>query len=365
MNPELKQLLRQVQRERLNKGKNGKFKQLWAKFRRLKRAQIKKFHKNFVEELKTTSPGKWYSMIKKLGGIDQMNHNRLEVNSLKGLSDKECAAIVGQSFASVSQEYTQIDRMQLPAFLPAGRPEQVNVMQVFRRIKMLGKTKSTLPIDIPDKLRIECALDLAEPLTDIINTCLKDGRFPIAWRREWVTPVPKKKEVETCKDLRKVASTSDSSKIFETFLRDWITEDIGDKIDINQFAGKKGTGTEHMIVLMVDRILWLLDQPGKSAVFSAAVDWADAFSRTDPTITVQKMIRIGIRPSLVLVLIEFLQDRIMSLNFNQEESPLFDLIGGGPQGSWAGQNSYIISSDDNADFVAEILPQTSLPKGTF
>ena len=132
-------------------------------------------------------------------------------------------------------------------------------MQVFRRIKMLGKTKSTLPIDIPDKLRIECALDLAEPLTDIINTCLKDGRFPIAWRREWVTPVPKKQDVETCKDLRKVASTSDSSKIFETFLRDWITEDIGDKIDINQFAGKKGTGTEHMIVLMVDRILWLLD----------------------------------------------------------------------------------------------------------
>ena len=237
MNPKLKQLLRQVQKERLNKGKNGKFKRLWAKFRRLKRAQIKKFHKNFVEELKTTSPGKWYSMIKKLGGIDQMNHNRLEVNNLKGLSDKECAAIVGQSFAAVSQEYTHIDRIQLPAFLPAGRPEQVNVMQVFKRIKMLGKTKSTLPIDMPDKLRIECALDLAEPLTDIINTCLKDGKFPIAWRREWVTPVPKKQEVETCKDLRKVASTSDSSKIFETFLRDWITEDIGDKIDINQFAG--------------------------------------------------------------------------------------------------------------------------------
>ena len=27
--------------------------------------------------------------------------------------------------------------------------------------------KSTLPIDIPDKLRIECALDLSEPLVDI------------------------------------------------------------------------------------------------------------------------------------------------------------------------------------------------------
>ena len=80
----------------------------------------------------------------------------------------------------------------------------------------------------------------------------------------------KKQEVKTCKDLRKVASISDSSKIFETFLRDLITEDI------NQFAGKKGTGTEHMIVLIVDRILWLLDQPGSSGVISAAVDWADS-----------------------------------------------------------------------------------------
>ena len=48
------------------------------------------------------------------------------------------------------------------------------------RIKRVGKTKSTLPIDIPDRLRTKCALDLAEPMTDIINTCLRDGSFPRA-----------------------------------------------------------------------------------------------------------------------------------------------------------------------------------------
>ena len=37
MTPEVKQILRQVQRERLQNGKSVKFKQLWAKFRRLKR----------------------------------------------------------------------------------------------------------------------------------------------------------------------------------------------------------------------------------------------------------------------------------------------------------------------------------------
>ena len=91
---------------------------------------------------------------------------------------------------------------------------------MLEKIKKLGKTKSTLPIDILDRLRIECALDLAKPLTNIINTCLRDGRCPSAIKREWVTPVPKKKldDIETCKEIRKIASTSDSSKIFEMFL---------------------------------------------------------------------------------------------------------------------------------------------------
>ena len=96
-----------------------------------------------------------------------------------------------------------MDRTKLPAFQPAGRPEEV-----YENIKSLGKTKSTLPIDLPDKLRVECALDLAEPMCNIINTCLKDGRFPSLWKREWVTPVPKLKqgqELKSCEDVRKVA----------------------------------------------------------------------------------------------------------------------------------------------------------------
>ena len=111
-------------------------------------------------------------------------------------------------------------------------------------------------------------------MTEIIITCLVDGSFPRAWRREWVTPVPKLKpgeELKTCDDVRKVASTSDYSKVFETFWRDWITEDIGEKIDINQFAGKKGVGTEHMLVAMMDRILGQLDQVGMRAVIIGLV----------------------------------------------------------------------------------------------
>ena len=95
-----------------------------------------------------------------------------------------------------------------------------------------------------------------------------------------MTPVPKVKgDLKTCEDVRKVASTSDYAKIFELFLREWISEDIGRKMDINQFAGRKGSGTEHMLVLMIDRILGLLDKPGMRAVVKASVLEVSGISR--------------------------------------------------------------------------------------
>ena len=57
------------------------------------------------------------------------------------------------------------------------------------------------------------------------------------------------------------------------------------------------------------RILSLLDKPGMRAVIKASVDWASAFSRTDPTKTISKFIRMGLRSSLTNILIEFLDNR--------------------------------------------------------
>ena len=61
-----------------------------------------------------------------------------------------------------------------------------------------------------------------------------------------------------------------------------------------------------MLVCMVDRILKLLDtQEGKTAVLSSQYDWSNAFERQDPTLTVQKLIKMNIRSSLIPILIDF------------------------------------------------------------
>ena len=125
-----------------------------------------------------------------------------------------------------------------------------------------------------------------------------------------------------------------------------------DNIDIGQFGGQPGTGTEHMIVCFMDRILQLLDtHPDRSAVIATCLDWSAAFDRQDPTLAILKFIKMGVRPSLIPLLSSYLTDRKMKVKFNSEMSEFMSLVGGGPQGTLVGGLEYLVQSNDNADIV--------------
>jgi hypothetical protein len=140
--------------------------------------------------------------------------------------------------------------------------------------------------------------------------------------------------------------------VLESFVKDWILEDISGKLDMAQYGGKKGVGPEHMIVAMVDRVLSLLDKnTTRSAVIKTGADWDSAFDRGDPTRTIQKFLAMDLRPSLVPLLADFLSGRRCTVRYNSAESGLIDLVGGYPQGSLIGQDAYLVGSDDCADHI--------------
>ena len=105
-------------------------------------------------------------------------------------------------------EYCPVNPDQLPSYLPAQQPPQVEKHIVYQRLNSLKKTRSTLPIDIPDRLRRACSVELALPLTDIINTSPTQAMHPRLWKQEWVTPVPKVTNPKVIKDLHKISCTS-------------------------------------------------------------------------------------------------------------------------------------------------------------
>ena len=281
-----------------------------------------------------------------------MTAGEVKVESLAQLNNKDSAEEIAKHFASISNEYSPINHAELPCYLPAPPPPQVTEYDVYLKLCKLKKTRSTLPIDIPDKLRQECAPFLAGPLATIINDSLLQSVYPTDWKQEWITPAPKITHPKVIKDLRKISSTSDYSKVFEGFLKDWIMEDVSSKIDIGQFGGQIGMGTEHMIVCLWDRILQLLDSStDRIAVIMTSLDWAAAFDRQDPTLAIKKFIQLGVRPSLIPLIASYLTDRKMKVKFNGEMSQFLALIGGGPQGTLLGQIEYLVQSNDNADGI--------------
>ena len=283
-----------------------------------------------------------------------MSGGDIHVESLSNFDNAECANKIAEHFASVSNEYSPVNNELLPCYLPALPPPQVTEHDVYLRLEKMKKTKSTLPIDIPEKLRRECSPHLAAPMSKIINDSLNQSVYPSLWKHEWVTPAPKISNPQEITDLRKISCTSDYSKLYEGFSKDWIMEDVSANIDIGQFGGQPGIGTEHMIVCFVDRILHLLDTyPDKSAVIATCLDWSAAFDRQDPTLAIDKFIQLGVRPSLIPLLASYLTDRKMKVKFNGEMSAFLTLIGGGPQGTLLGGLEYLLQSNDNADFVPE------------
>ena len=105
-----------------------------------------------------------------------------------------------------------------------------------------------------------------------------------------------------------------------------------------------------MLVCMIDRILKMLDtREGRALVIRSQYDWSGAFDRQDPTKTICKFIAMGIRSSLIPVLIDFLSGRSMRLKYNGKEAGPWQLVGGSPQGSFLGQQAYTSGCHDNTD----------------
>ena len=149
MTPQLKNLNRKIKREFYKNRKSNKWKKLKGKFKYLKRKRVKDFYSEFVKELKTSNPSKWYTLAKRLGAEPYQNDGELKVECLKGLNDYEVAEEIANHFSKVSQEYLPLDISKLPAYLPAPETLQVNEELVAERLVKLKIRKSTQPIDLP------------------------------------------------------------------------------------------------------------------------------------------------------------------------------------------------------------------------
>ena len=314
------------------------------------------FYKKSVADLKRKNPGQWYSWLKRVSSYDQ-RENQVNIEDINHLPDQEQAEIIADKFSSIQNEYEPIknEDVCVPPFSNEDVP-QFQPSQVWLLLTQLKTNKATVPGDFPAKLIKQFAAYLAEPLTDIINAGIRRGEYPQVYKFEVCTPVPKSYPPQNTAQVRNISGLLTFDKIMEKLISELIIFDMSLSIDPAQYGNQKGVSIQHYLINMIHRILTAVDNNSRRetfAVIANLIDWNNAFPRQCPKLGIESFIRNGVRPALIPVLINYFQNREMSVKWHGCRSVPRKIHGGGPQGATIGLLEYLSQSNNCADIVSE------------
>ena len=351
----LKQMDRKRKRIFHKERKSIKWKKMNKIFQKEMKSEKSKFYEKTVADLKLSKPGQWYSCLKRITSHDQQKSEQLNVDEISHLSDQDQAEQIAEKFSSIQNEYEplQTEDITTPSYEESEIP-QFHPSQVWFVLSRLNTNKAIVPGDFPCRLIKQFAAYLAEPLTDIFNASMKRGEYPRIYKFEVCTPVPKVNPPQNLGQLRNISGLLTFDKVFEKLIAQMIISDMEAKMDPAQFGNQKGISIQHYLIQMIHRILTVLDNNSRREIFAVVanlIDWNNAFPRQCPKLGIQSFIQNGVRPSLIPVLINYFQDREMSVKWHGCRSVPRKINGGGPQGATLGILEYLSQSNNSADCV--------------
>ena len=228
--------------------------------------------------------------------------------------------------------------------------------QVMTKIKAMKKPKSTVKGDIFPCLVNRAAAPLSFPLANIYNAISSGGSWPLSWKVESVTPIPKRTLPESMSDLRNISCTQFVSKIYESLVLEWLTSEV--TIRTNQYGGVEGLGAEHFLLQLWQQVLENLEDP-RAASLLTSIDYSKTFNRLNYAACLKTLKAKGASTETLRLVASFLKDRKMTVKVGNTFSSLRNVEGGAPQGSLLGTtrfNAYIDHLEAFSPVVVDYNP---------
>ena len=281
-----------------------------------------------------------------------------------GKTDTEVANDVAEFFNEISREFTPLSTDQIPFTYHRDLP-RLTESDVEKMIKDARKPKSMVKGDIFPSLFNAAACQLKVPVAAIFNQIIDTLVWPLAWKREFITVIPKKSMPESFSDLRNISCTPLLSKIFESYLLLRIKEETA--LKSNQYGGVKGCSTTHMVVGLLQEICENAEDY-RSATVLTAIDYSKAFNRVSFQHCLEAFRKKGASTPVLRLIASFLSNRTMSVKVGCEWSEPLEVNGGCPQGSVLGVFLFNTTTDNLEDDFLEAerrrlrLPQTQAPE---
>ena len=349
----IKRLLKKRDKAYMHK-RMSKFKELRnrvaSEIRREKRAY---YAKNIRGVNNNGDARTWWKKIWKLTGKKNTSINLIEQGSGLKLEDKGAANMINLFFADLTNDFPEIQSK----WSSYGRFDvlpTVTVDSVARKLSVIQSNKAPGPNDPFLKVIKIFAQFFAIPLANIFNASFEQKVFPELWKEFYLVPLPK---VEPCTDLdeiRPIALTSTISKIQESYVVDWMYEDIEPAICKEQYGGVTRSSAVFALVQVVHKWSKALELPQR-VIRIVFLDFRKAFDLIDHNVLLDNCCKMGVRPGLISWLGSYLSRRMQVTRFGNELSTSYMINGGVPQGSRIGPLAFVLYIKYTLAFVVCIV----------
>ena len=233
--------------------------------------EVKKYKDKLLNEVNEGRRGSVYRLLRQLGdapgsksrgSFNIASHTEQDMTSLKS------AETLAQYFSQISTEFLPLSLNNLTKKVcdyltltdpVCGEGPVLSAFQVAAKIKMAKKPNSFVPIDVHPKLMKTFSVEFAAPAASIFNTITKQKVYPKQWKVEYGIPIPKIALPQIEDDVRVISKTPFLSKIYESFVVDWLLQYIRPFLDPAQCGGLKGVSVNHYLIKLLNFIHAFLD----------------------------------------------------------------------------------------------------------
>ena len=351
---ELKKLDKYVKREYRKRGKTGKYDKLKSVYDSKYEKAASQYINGVVEDMMQEAPGKAYRAMKKLGArpgdCDQEAGFTLTSHVDDNLTPKQSVERMADYFSAISQQYSPLDVDLLPERVRAKLEAPINSMdipkieafQVWEIMKAGKKTKSSVPGELPARLRHEFGAELAGPAAIIFNNIASSGFWVEHWKQGAALPLKKVDGPKDESETRLIEITHYLSLQMEKFVLKWLHTYISKELDRDQFGGAKGHSVAHYLIEVMNFILYNQDFSEPLSTILTTVDIHKGFNKVDHSKTITILSDMKVPGWLLRIVASYLSNRSITIRYRQETSSSREMPGGTGAGTVLGLNLFLI-----------------------